>query len=856
MGSWMVKLQEEEDFELHSVEVVNGSLDNGDPEAQLLSSSSIRSDKFDKFKSLLFSESISVSIWRWVLMIIGGALIWFGLLAWFEVHRSSLVAASPRDRSFSIENVFNREFTYQDETFRFLVPPAVLNLEYDSDEGRYLGVSSESGDMEFVIKKLSNTTYSKTLASMHFDYKQHSYEITTIEVSYESDRIIFGTDLVDEFRYSSRGHYWIKEVDSGKVYPISPDPGNTDLVKVSYCDFSPNYNYAYFVHENDLYVQNLYQPDSVRRITSDGAHDIYNGKPDWVYEEEVLASHKAVWWSPSESVLVFAKFNDSTVANYTMLKFISDEHYPNIEQIHYPNPGQSNPLVSMILYNLADNSSFEINVEEDGPFILYDALWLTDDLFMFKVTDRESRIMRVKIYDLHTGSCKTVRTIDSNSYGGWIEKVKKIFLIPPNKNQGRESLGYVDTVVDPEGFPHIFFFDSPYSEQGVQLTRGDWEVTSGPIAFDYDNATVYFMANKMHSMSQQLYAVSLNLPNDDNIHSVQNGVQAFDYFEFIFSGSTRFSIMQYLGPNIPVTKVGPIKALLEGDDLNTDVSQITHNQELSDALGKYDLPKSSYKLFTTSDNVSISYIETRPARMDPNRKYPLLVTVYGGPGSRTFTTEFRVLLEQSIVSGLDAIVLQIEPRGTGGKGWEFKSWLKDKIGFWEPRDITEITKTYISENYGHIDPERVAIWGWSYGGFTTLKTLEHDGGETFKYGIAVAPVTNWSSYDSIYTERYLRSPSTNLDGYSKHAAVVDLEPFLRVKRFMLAHGTADDNVHVVNTYKFLDRLNLGNIRNYDIHVFPDSNHSIMFHNAANTIYKTIYYWLDNAFNGKFDHLSN
>ena len=210
----------------------------------------------------------------------------------------------------------------------------------------------------------------------------------------------------------------------------------------------------------------------------------------------------------------------------------------------------------------------------------------------------------------------------------------------------------------------------------------------------------------------------------------------------------RYAVSKKLGPGPPVKVAGPLTEVLDLANVNGDsVVQLTRDRKFKETIKNYDLPITSYKSMVLSDGIEVNYIEIKPANLDPKKKYPILVNIYGGPGSQSFTTKSSLAFEQSVASGLDVIILQIEPRGTGGKGWSFRSWARGKLGFWEPRDIIEVTKKFLQKNKPHIDENKVAIWGWSYGGFVSLKTVELDNGETFKYSMAVAPVTNWTLYD-------------------------------------------------------------------------------------------------------------
>ena len=763
------------------------------------------------------------------------------------------------ERRFTIEDVIKGEFFHPPKTFHFIEPPSRFE-EQDMDPGLYLTVEEIDGERHFLARQLFDGEYNRDLGSNTFRYEDKDYLVETVKVSYYLTKMIFGTEIVQEFRESSLGHYWLKDVDTGKITPIRPAGFGDQLVELSYVYFSPCYNFIYFVHEGNLYVQNINGNYKPVQVTKDGDNiNILNGKPDWVYEEEVLSDDKAVWWSPDDSKLVFVKFNDTDVEEYDMPMYISDGLDINYKKLRYPLPGQRNPKVELYLYNLQTGVLFSIGTgfSENDEFILYYASWIGPSKFMFKLADRYSKKLFVRVYDVEKGELITPYTVDTSSYNGWVEKSQDIFPMRPKAESG--AFGYIDIQPDSSGFNHLFYYPDANYPNKIQLTKGEWEVTgAGVVGFDAEANILYFTANMVGTMSQHLYAADLSLKDPSHIIALQDPNLGEEYYEFEISSSGRYALMRYLGPAQPVVAAGPLQAVLSARSVegNPEVLILSDNDKQRDAVEKFDMPITSYKTMLLDDGVEINFIEIKPAMMEPKKKYPLLVSVYGGPGSQTYSSSYSVMLEQAVASGLDAIILQIEPRGTGGKGWKFKSWAKQRLGYWEPRDVTEVTRKFIEINQDSIDTNNVAIWGWSYGGFVTLKTVEYDMGETFKYAVAVAPVTNWLYYDSIYTERYMDSPSLNKDGYNGISLIKDVDNFRNMTRFMLIHGTGDNNVHIRNTYELVDKLNLANIRNYDLHIFPDSDHSIRFHNAQPLVYKKIYYWLQDAFNGNLVHLSH
>lgn len=749
-------------------------------------------------------------------------------------------------RRFTIDDVLDGKFGYKDSFFRFIRPPT-LWMHQDLDSGLYFTVDDSGGNKKFVAKQLVDKHYYKDLGMTIFSYENIKYNIFEIDVNFYLNRAIFVTNLEVEFRHSSKAYYWLKDFDTDTIIPITPFSQGTDLVKLSYAKFSPAYNFVYFVYENDLYIQNVHH-GFVQRITNDGSVDIFNGKTDWVYEEEIMNQDSAVWWSPDDSIFIFAKIDNSLVKSYDLQTYINNQQYPTSKLIKYPKPGTYNPVVTLYMYNIKQGVLYAINKENDKDLILYDCMWLNKTVFLFKETDRTSQIMYVKAYDLIKNTLDIIRTVNASDYNGWIDKPKKMLIIPPNKDIGRHEYGYIDVQSDFDGYFHLFYFSNYRDNKGHQLTKGEWEITGiGPLGFEYDNDIVYFMANKIGNMAQNLYSVPLSNMNAQEIHTLQNPNMRNSYYEFVLSSSCRFGIKKYLGPEIPITNVGPLTSLIHDQVSQGEVMRLTDTRVIESSMKSYDIPRTSYKTMVLDDGVMVDYVEILPFNMSMNAKYPLLISVYGAPSSRTFTTKFNILLEESIASSLDTIILKIEPRGTGGKGWPFRKWVKGKLGYWEPRDICEVTQKFIASYKNVIDQKKIAIWGWSYGGFTTLKTLEYDQGNIFKYGIAVAPVTDWRLYDSFYTERYMGSLLDNKKGYEDISRINNFEPFKKIDRLLIMHGTADDNVHIQNSFQLLDAFDLHNVKNYDLHIFIDSNHNIQFHNAQTVIYQKIFHWLKNIY---------
>lgn len=749
-----------------------------------------------------------------------------------------------RRNVFNMENVFEGDFSINEDTFHFIDPPDWIKNQ-DEDPGLYFTLEQEQGELKFVAKQLFDRNYKKELGKTTFKVDGEEHTVSTIQVNHPLTQAIISTDLKRENRHSSTARYWLLNIDSGDIKPLGPH-GKSE--RLYYAQFSPHHNFIYFNHENDLYFLPSNSVKSVSRITHDGSADILNGRSDWVYEEEVLSATLPIWWAPDDSKFIFTKINDTNVEKYP-LRYVNGEGVTDTKHMNYPTPGTSNPSIELFYYNLLEGVLYSVTIDDDlkSPIVYY-GKFISPESFLYKVSDRESNSVRTKVYETNVNKVHLIQELHMSSYDGWVEKSNEIIDIPPSESN--QDYGYLDILPDKNGYKHIFYFPKIHESNvgGIQLTKGSWEVSS-LVGLEYETMRVFFLANRAHPMSQHLYSTEISLkPNPEHIDILQDPNKEFNYFEVDISKSGRFARMRYLGPNPLAVKAGALVDILdfENAEKNANVLTLTDDSKLKSTLETYNLPVTSYKSVTLDDGVEINYIEIKPSRIDPKRKYPVLVSVYGGPGSRTYSTKSGVSFEQAIAEGLDTIVLQIEPRGTGGKGWSFKSWAKKKFGYWEPRDVISTVEKYLEVNREHINSEKIALWGWSYGGYTTLKTIELDAGKIFKYAIAIAPVTDWRRYDSIYTERFMDTPNSNEEGY-ENAKVKNISAFGKITRLFIAHGTADDNVHVENTLTLVDKLNGDDISNYDMHIFPNSDHSISHNNATRILFTKLYEWLSIAF---------
>ncbi|KAI9677917.1 MAG: hypothetical protein M1829_002414 [Trizodia sp. TS-e1964] len=650
------------------------------------------------------------------------------------------------------------------------------------------------------------------------------------------------------WRHSFYGRYWILDVATQNAQPL--DLANPDG-RIQLASWSPQSDAIVFTRDNNMFLRKL-SSNTVIPITRDGGTELFHGVPDWVYEEEVFAGNSATWWARDGKFIAFLRTNESVVPEYPVQYFISrpsgkqpapgEENYPEVRQIKYPKAGAPNPVVDLQFYDVQRNEVFSVEIGGDFPDedrLITEVVWAGDSgEVLVRETNRESDILQVALIDVTKRTGYIVRSTDVNALdGGWFEVSEETRFIPADPNNHRPNDGYIDTIIH-EGYNHLAYFTPMDNPNPILLTAGPWEVVQAPSAVDLKNNLVYFVSTKEAPIQRHVYSVKLD---GSNLQPVTNTTTE-GYYDVSFSKGAGFALLSYNGPEIPWQRVTSTSSNQQKFE-----EIIENNAALTDLASKYELPTLIYQTVAI-DGFLLQVVERRPPHFNPRMRYPVLFHLYGGPGSQTVDKKFSVNFQSFVAANLGYIVVTVDGRGTGFIGRKARCIIRGNIGYYESRDQIETAKIWAKKAY--VDSSKMAIWGWSYGGFMTLKTLEQDAGQTFKYGMAVAPVTDWRFYDSIYTERYMHTPQHNLGGY-ENATISNMTALQQNVRFLIMHGVADDNVHMQNSLTLLDKLDLAGVENYDVHVFPDSDHSIYFHNANRIVYDKLKGWLINAFNGEW-----
>lgn len=729
------------------------------------------------------------------------------------------------------------------------------NKQQDAPTKAALGPNDDRG---FYLHQVGTTVWLRQAADPDFNrniidlssltYDGVALNPTLVSVSKGLDKLVVFSEKTSQWRHSSYAKYWLVDVETLKVEPVyyltEKKDGEESIlpVHISYAAFTPDNNYVYFHYMGNLMLREV-KSGKISKITKDGdTKNIFYGKPDWVYEEEVLGTDRAVYWTDDGAKMAYIRWDETNVPTY-YLEIFGDKEYPEVVDLKYPKPGFTNPKVALYVYNVSKGKSIKVKQPEEenkdaeslgDDFIIYQTVWLNDDELLFKRTDRTSRKIQVCVYDMKTGKTNIVRSTNADSYNGWYKNNGQIYVLPDNK-------GYIDVVVS-EQHDHLAHFKTATESEGDLLTSGDWDVIGGVVGYDKSTDSVYFVGTSGNALQRQIYKVGLE-------DSTLVGLTALDQtnaYSLKMSKGGRYGLMKYAGPELPQQKIVEVSQLASTPGYFDSLPNLNNAGDVDALFEHLEVPHKEYTQIKLHDDVYVNVVEVKPANFDESKKYPVLVSVYGGPGIQKVSADFSYGFEEVVSSSMEVIVLYIDPRGTGGLGWDYRSYARNNIGFYEPRDITEATERYIEE-HGYVNADKVAVWGWSYGGFTTLKTLEFDEGQVFKYGMAVAPVTDWHLYDSIYTERYMGDPTVkDLKSY-KDSKIANIDAFKSINRFLIMHGTGDDNVHYQNTLKLLNQFDIHSVENYDVHVFTDSDHSITHDNANTIVYDKLYNWLGEAF---------
>jgi len=605
--------------------------------------------------------------------------------------------------------------------------------------------------------------------------------------SFNSDesKLLISTNTEGIYRHSSRATYYIYDVVSKKMTLV-------DISKIQEPTFSPDSKKIAFVKENNIYVKNL-ETNTVVQITKNGSiNNIINGITDWVYEEE-FAFVKAFEWSGDGNQLAYLKFDERKVPQYSM-DVVGNNLYPSNTTFKYPKAGEKNAIVTLHTYNLSSQNTSQIDLGsyEYIPHIK----WTRDNNTVCALTLNRLQ-NHLKLF--------FVNTLD-NTTQIILEEIDKAYV----DLDGINNLTFLQDnsfiwSSEKDGNNHLYH----YSKKGnlkKQITKGNWDVTNY-YGLNKKTKTIFYQSVEDGSTNRTIYSIRLNGKHKKRL-SRPTGTSSAD-----FSKNKDYFILKYSDASTPssYTLHNSKKALKE----------VQNNKDLVSKLVAYKLSKKEFSELKTKDS-SLNMWMLKPANFDPAKKYPMLMVQYSGPGSQMVSNSWNSYNDYwyQMLAQKGYIVVCVDGRGTGYKGAAFKKVTYKELGKYEVIDQIEAAKELRKRPY--IDGENIGIWGWSYGGFMASNCILK-GNDVFSTAIAVAPVTSWRYYDSIYTERYMQTPQENPKGYDQNSPLFHAEKLKG--NYLIVHGTGDDNVHVQNTYQMVNALIQEN-KQFEQAIYPDRAHGI------------------------------
>jgi len=645
----------------------------------------------------------------------------------------------------------------------------------------------------------------------------------------DESKILLTTNSTPIFRWSTEADFFVFDQKTKKLSQLYMDnveylDKTRRLNKQRYATFSPDGSKVGFVLRNNLYIKDL-SSENLTRITVDGKQNaIINGASDWVYEEE-FELVRAFQWSPNGQYLAFLRFDEREVPEMTMDMF-RGEPYPEPITFKYPKVGEKNALVTAHIYDLSSSKTVEVNIPDrerkDGRLDDYlpRIAWTPSGKLCLTWMNRHQSIQRLLLAEPTTGACTVLQEEKSKYY---LDLHDVIFL--------SDGSGFV-MQSEKSGFNHLYKFDMTGKEVAA-LTKGNFDVTAF-YGIDEKNGKAYFQAASKNPMARELFESNLKGKKQKKINKPEgtNGAQwssTFDYF--VHSFSTANTPPQYA----VCDRKGKVLRALE------------QNSNLRGKQTEYGTLPVAFFDFKTSDKVELNGWMIKPTAPEfQNQKLPVLMFVYGGPGSQQVTDAwkganywwFQMLAQQGYV------VACVDNRGTGARGEEFKKMTYKQLGHYEVIDQIEAAKHLGTMDF--VDAERIGIFGWSYGGYMSTNCILK-GSEVFESAIAVAPVTNWKWYDSVYTERYMQTHEENELGYEENSPTNFAEKL--DGSYLLIHGLADDNVHFQNTAEMANELIAKN-KQFDTMIYPNRNHGISGDNAKIHLYTLMTKFLNEKLKNK------
>ncbi len=651
---------------------------------------------------------------------------------------------------------------------------------------------------EYSTGKVSDTILKASELKLQIPNDIQTIALENYAFNADESKIIISNSTESIYRHSTKELNYIFDRKTRKLQNVS------DYGKQMFATLSPDGSKVAFVRDNNIYITELATRQETK-VTQDGEwENILNGWCDWVYEEE-FGFAQAFFWSPDGSSIAFYKFDESQVRRFNMAMY--GDLYPKDYQFKYPKAGEKNSTVSIHVYHLVNQNTVTVDIGAETDIYIPRIKWTNkaNQLCVFRMNRHQNKLEYL-MADANSGKTKTILTEESKTY---IDVNDDLTFLNDNKSF------IISTEKD--GWNHIYHYDLN-GKLIRQITKGKWELTN-LYGFDATQKTIYFQAAMQSPMQREIYKINIDgkgLKKLSNADGTNNAT---------FSTGCSYFINFYSNANTP-------NYITLKDQNGKEIRVLEDNKKLKDRLAEYDLTKKEFLSITTSEGVQLNAWMMKPTNFDPNKKYPVYMFLYGGPGSQQVLDSWggANYMWYQMLTQKGYIVVCVDNRGTGARGAEFKKMTYMNLGKYETIDQIESAKWLARQPF--IDGSRIGIQGWSYGGYMSSLCITK-GADVFKLAIAVAPVTNWKYYDSIYTERYLRTPQENNSGYEENSPINFVDKLKG--KYLIIHGTADDNVHFQNSVDMISAMVKAN-KKFESAYYPNKNHGIFGGNTRLHLY--------------------
>ena len=698
----------------------------------------------------------------------------------FFIGFATVVQAQKKD--ISLEDIWKKD------TFRadYMNSLNSMNGDFYSLLNSYEGSSTVDKYSYETLEKVATIVDSKDLNGIQY--------IESYSFNNDETKLILGTNFKPIFRHSFLGTFFVYDIATKTLSLIGED--------IQEPTFSPDSKKIAYAKQNNLYIKDFSNDETVFQITNSGKkNEIINGITDWVYEEE-FGFVKAFEWSTDSKNLAYLRFDESKVKTFSMDVYGKGK-YPTQEVFKYPKAGEDNAKVTLHIFSLVTNKTAEIIV---GEYEYIPRINWTKNADLLAVRTLNRHQNDLKLYFV------SASTFDSTLI---LNETDKAYVDVNDDLTFLEDNSFIWTS-EKDGFNHIYHYDKS-GKLINQVTKGNWEVTS---YYGYNAAkkTIYYQSIENGSINRGVYSISLK-GEDKKLLSNTTGTN-----NAAFSKNLNYFINTFSDANTP-----PVYTLRNSD--GKVLKTIKDNAALKETIAGYNLSKKEFSTISINGNDLNMYM-IKPSNFDATKKYPVLMYQYSGPGSQQVANRWNGTNDywHQMLAQDGYIIVCVDGRGTGFKGRDFKKVTYLNLVKYETEDQIAVAKELAQLPY--VDAKRIGIWGWSFGGHMSTNCILK-GNDVFATAIAVAPVTTWRFYDTIYTERYMRTPEENPTGYDDNSPLN--YPELLQGNYLLVHGTGDDNVHVQNSYRMIEALVQAN-KQFEWAMYPDKNHGIYGGNTRLHLY--------------------